>query len=390
MKLFKLGSTAVYEKLVMNIIFIIQLCVMLVGVNVLTANFNNRNILYEPFKEILDKGGFYINAHPVEDEQLIKDAFSKNNVSFDDVSAQDIKVAHINVNGIYTDLYIYEDVFFDKLAMSLVEGSWQSAKNENANEHASAIAVQNESGIMYNNTYNSNLGEIKISGVLTDPTYVPTFRSMSIYGDVTQFYTNYSHNIATNKFILLMSETEYQKLSQKAHITQKLYYYENEPDDETQFKIYSDLAERFFVIDYKTINEHTMDFLNENLYKYLPLIILLLVVTVGGLISSTAINTLSQLNNYGIYFLCGMKWINCMKICMYNIMIVLGISTILSVGILFLMNILGFFTILGMNINLNNFIVTALILLVIFALSLIIPNRIIKKRSPVDILRNNN
>ena len=137
------------------------------------------------------------------------------------------------------------------------------------------------------------------------------------------------------------------------------------------------------------IKERTENSINDILKKFIPIAVCTFVVIMIGFMSSTAINTLQQMKNYGTMFLCGMNWNDCIKILFaYNALIMISSVSITSIifGIFKLMNLSAY---LGLSFGMNNIVITAIIILIIMLLNLIILSAVVRRKTPVDIIRGN-
>ena len=59
MKYFRFAFMAIYDNIRMNLLMILEIVVVLLGVNIIVGAYNNRNMLVEPYREILEKTGWY-------------------------------------------------------------------------------------------------------------------------------------------------------------------------------------------------------------------------------------------------------------------------------------------------------------------------------------------
>ena len=137
------------------------------------------------------------------------------------------------------------------------------------------------------------------------------------------------------------------------------------------------------------IKERTENSINDILKKFIPIAVCTFVVIMIGFMSSTAINTLQQMKNYGTMFLCGMNWNDCIKILFaYNALIMISSISITSIifGIFKLMNLSAY---LGLSFGMNNIVITAIIIFITILLNLIILSAVVRRKTPVDIIRGN-
>ena len=133
----------------------------------------------------------------------------------------------------------------------------------------------------------------------------------------------------------------------------------------------------------------SMDTYVTNSYiNILPIIFVVAAIVLIGLIGSVAINTVTQIRNYGIYFLCGSKWSDCFKISLANISIILLFSGVLSGVLLYCSKFINLNYLIGQVYEWNNLYISLGVILAMMLLALIIPFGIIRFTSPVEVIKS--
>ena len=134
------------------------------------------------------------------------------------------------------------------------------------------------------------------------------------------------------------------------------------------------------------INDNSISYFKVQIFNYLPIIIVVLILTLVSSISITALSTRRRLHDYGIYFLCGLKWKSC---CLVNLFWAFMVeSAAVIAAALFItfsgrLPLIGKITVLP---NIFSFSAVAAVLLIFTAGSMLMPLIIIGNSTPKEIL----
>lgn len=372
------------------VILIIQITAVLFALNFVVASINNQYSQYLPYQEMLSKKGFYFTdmqtvrgdeSTPLE--SILSDKASIFEIrsfgyAYDMISPTDYKAVTV---------YIYEDEFYEKLNFSLKSGK-KNVKSDS--ETPTAVISQN--------SHNIGMGDyikipeygkqISVSGIMSAPAYIANQSKHEYNGDVSTFYQKITADNG-NTIYVLMSQSEFSKLSIPFETTvpqlNKIIFYDDF-DTATLEKDLAVLNERGYCTELSQIKNATSKSINSVLLKYLPLIAAVLLVVLYGVVNYSAIQAMSKAKINGIFFLCGMTQKQCVATNAANTAIVLIISVILSTLIFLMLTITNAVHTVGLVFNAYNIIVTAAIILIIFAFGLIMPTLLINKKRIVSIL----
>lgn len=369
-------------------LFVIQLTVVISLFNSIAASYNGRYMLYKPYEKMLENGGYFFSMTNsiANDEEHITKSFDKLKGNYTFFTFHGL-TPRINEEE-NVRLLIIDDEFYNKLRLPLKSGKY----NSNADFYG-IISCNN----MFHtgdkiSLYDYDLN-ISVCGELTNPTYFPTLNSYAANGDVRMFYSKYSIELDLLPFILVPMSS-YVKMSEKAGdiAWQELggiIYYNSPPSDIEHKSNLQALSQEQIIVDLTEVKDRTSKYLNEDVNKYMPISILALIVSVIGIVCSTAIYSIKQIKTYTVYYLCGMQWKDALKLIAANIILMLAISVgiVIAIGVIF--NISGLFGNFGFVIRSNNLAITAAIVFCVFIIAMAFPAIFLRKRSPVDLLRRN-
>lgn len=390
MKYFRFAFMAIYDNIRMNLLMILEIVVVLLGVNIIVGAYNNRNMLVEPYREILEKTGWYM----VNDKNVV------NNEPLLDEMKGDLKQVRIfyyldNMGDIPVRIKIVPDEIIDNMKLSVQSGKWETSSER----ETVCISAPNRYGISAGDVIRTdNIGEIRVSAVLTDPCYIPDFTSWSSMGGVKEnFYKKYSviyydEEISDSEIVLIMSASEFSEIGLEYNASGfKFILYDENPTAENIAHNEKIIKENYNCgVPLSSIKYRAELDVKNLLNKYLPVAVCAFIVILIGFINCTAVNTLKQMRNYGILFICGMKWNDCTKICSAYTAIIIFCSVCLSVVAFSVCNIFDISAKLGLQFEPDNIIISAFAILIIFLLNLIVPAFIINRKTPVEIIREGN
>ena len=374
------------NKKIMNIFFILELAIVLFIVNVVIASYNSREMLYRPYKNIFNKSGYYFTMQNgiVNDKEHISLSFEKlkGDLSFMTIYETTPRIGENS----WVRLVICPDEFYSELRLPLKKGKYT------ASEAVYGIISANPSGIKTSDTlrlYDID-AEIKICGELTDPTYRPKLGDWFINSDVRLFYQNYALSSGEDPMIIMpfSSFENIGMVSDDFWALGAFIYYNTEPTSEI-YQYNREILSAELLFDLYEINANTKIYLNNDLKKYFPIAMLIFFIAIMGLICNIAIHILEQMKTLGIYYLCGMRWRNALKICFSDIMILLFVSVSLMVIVIAVFCISGLSAHYGTVFRANNLFVTAAMTVISFIFSAVIPTLSVIKQSPADLLRRN-
>lgn len=396
MKYFRFAFLSIYDNIKVNVLMVAEILVILLGVNVIVGGYNNRNMLYKPYYNLLNNyTGWYIASDTDENTgELLIDEMKGD---LEEIRMYDFpENIEFNNQRIAAKITICPDEIIDKLKMPVYSGKWETSSNDKT----VCIAAPNTFGVNVGDKISSPLfsNEITVSAILTDPCYLPSFSGWNTMDGIENFYQKYStiyygkENENSQQLEILMSSSEFSETGIDITDTQQsLIIYDKNPTAENtnhNEKIIHDNYQSG--ISFSDIKKRTEMSIDNILRKYIPIAVSAFIVILIGIISCTAINTLRQTKNYGTLFICGMRWSDCIKICAAYTTIIMICSVSLAIAAASVCKIFNISAYFGLTFQWNNVIISILILTVMLLLNLIIPAFIIRHKTPVEIIKENN
>ena len=390
MKYFRFALISLCDNIKINLLMILEMIVVFVGVNLIIGSYNNRNMLYKPYSDILSNTGWYIVSDYDENTGEPLSSQMKGKLDFIKMYSYSSLIT-LNGRNVPVNITICPDEILNNMKLPVNSGKWQI----DSPKDIVCIAAPNNFDISSGDELKLPLANsVKISGVLTDPCYIPCFLQWSTSQGIENFYRKYSlkyYSPEEECLELFMSFSEFSETGIETDNTNKSFiaYDVNPTAENTTYN--EELLKNNYQcgIRLSKIKERTENSINDILKKFIPIAVCTFVVIMIGFMSSTAINTLQQMKNYGTMFLCGMNWNDCIKILFaYNALIMISSVSITSIifGIFKLMNLSAY---LGLSFGMNNIVITAIIILIIILLNLIILSAVVRRKTPVDIIRGN-
>ena len=402
MKYLKYGFYSVVNKIFFNVLIILELAAILVVGNMAIAAYNSRSAFYEPYKDILTQDGFVFIGKGLGNYD--KDLTIKNMC---DSFEGDVTVINnygfqilTNDDWIGKNVVSIDSRIFSKLKLPVVEGRWaNSEKTKNGEIEAVIFRGKDKDderarlGSVIEGKINDKPCKLKIVGVIAEEQYVPSLAANlhinNIKGSVMNFY-NVPLTSSSCSFFVSSSADEILSDPHFIAMTFSFMYYNSPPSDDirqgNKEKLMANSKNLALLSEY---NKNSLDYINEQYIKLLPILICVFVIVLAELICSVAMNTRSQMRNYGIYFLCGCRWKDCLKISLsYSLIILIGGCIVGTAAFLVFQNS-EYAAMFEQNLAVNNIYITLIIAAVILILSLVIPFMQIHKTSPVETIKEN-
>lgn len=403
-----LFNTAIKEMkrhFIMNLITFIELTISIMLVSVMVSAVLIRYKYYDPFKDIYSSKGLYcefsqatVNGSQYTSmEEFLCDDDVLSYLSSPEMLVSSNKVMGfpiINNKSVSTYCYSYNDELIRRYTPELSQGKWFD--NSKSNGCIEAVVSKNEYGwhtgdiipVQFACKGYDGVMDVKIIGELENKTKVPgIIHSHTGSDDSNMFF--YSYDFENEGIpLLIFSTSQLKEINAFQSLNTAIIKYpdniENSILSEDQKKISSFGSP--YSIKNEELNKNSINYFKTEIYNYLPIIIVVLIMTCVSSISITALSTRQRLKDYGIYYVCGLKWKSC---CIVN----LFYSLIITVSSVFCATVLMIFskyipkldqTVISWNIWV--FISVLLISILFIIGSMTMPLIIIGKNTPKEVL----
>ena len=401
MKYLKFGFYALIKSPLFNALIMLELAAILIVGNLTIAVYNSRSAFYEPYKDILTRDGFVFIGRGQGNydadmkikhtlDSLEGDVTVINNYGLQLVTEDAAFIRHIEAidNGIFT-----------KLNLPLEEGRWASSeKNTNGEIEAVAYRAGDKDdtrltlGNVINGTINEKPCKIKIVGIIGNGQYAPvltnSIRGKSEANSVMNFYDLLSDKDEGCRFFVSTSADEVLSDPHNMSMTVSFCFYNSEPNDDVRQrnkeKIMGISKNIATLSEY---NENTLDYINEQYIKLLPILLCVFVIVIAELICSAPLHTKEQIRNYGVYFLCGARFKGCLKESLAYSLLILSGAVIIGLSAFALFQSTEYAELFEHNFAANNMIITFAIIAAMLVLSLVIPFFMVRRTSPVKTIK---
>lgn len=354
------------------VLVIAQLSVLFLAENYTVSALVEREMLSAPFKPLFNE-----NTAFVYDSEFSKNAamFGMDTKASREMLLSDVKDEYkiydvmFFTNGKYT-VYSVSDEIYASLALPLAFGNYESAVG-------SFGTPAGENDVFFpDGTYL----RLETSGTLTASTYIPAMLSLSSQ-DMTAddfYYTSVNERnvILTNRSSIVGYEQQF-NLSTGFLMEFKSGTAQN----------FETLKSRVFVIPTTEIAENTNEALQKDLFNYLPLVGTVLIIVMIGIICISVIIFKESERRNAVLWICGYSRAEIIGVHTVGIALVTVLSVIISLAAYGLLKLFGNEMLIGVNLTLENFIVTFITCVLLLAISSAAPAIKSRNTSPVEYLR---
>ncbi|MDE5564716.1 MAG: hypothetical protein K2I93_06140 [Oscillospiraceae bacterium] len=388
-KIFSLGTLSFSAHIKMYLVLLVQILLILCGMNVLLASYQQQAMLEEPFSDLLQYDGYYITMigstiPGLEDPVIEQLEGEKETINFP------YYVCNAQCVGqtIPIQIFIYEDSFWASYHPVLQHGTWMSADKQG--DHAYCVVTSNCPGKEIIIPGISVTAEA--SGILSTLTYIPQMNRWSRNGGLDENFYRAFDAASEETVILLMPRTQWEKLAipkeQLVTSSNCILYFTSLTDEQAEHnaKVLEDAASPGILLS--TLRERVDKAQIDTTRRYLPLLIALLLITVFGIMCAMAIHLLQDLHSYAIYFLCGMRWRKCAELCAVQLGFLLILALAVCATGYFVLQMTEQAAVLGLRFTWINIVVSLGLCTGVLFLGSLFPRLILKNHAPITLLRS--
>ncbi len=359
------------------ILMILQLAFLLLAENILIANLNSRDVLYAPYENIISHDGYYFMqpyaSGGISDEN--GDTIKTNDDILQETLAK-LKGSyklycfyHGTLEDKGINIRVIDDTVFNALSLPLEEG--KHSKN-------ACLVTKNNIGIKAGDEVDVDGVKIKISGVLSDKTYLPDYSMIDAEMSVEQLYQAYSFSKDFGG-----DDTQYMEYTEiiapfsllKECIENGVLYRSGKmliafdeplsPQDRAyneQVLTAANCDEPGWLISFEQIRRKGEIYRSEDFYKMLPIVACILVVTIVGVVCSSAMISARQMKKFKALYLSGATSLDCLMISCLTALVSSIAALALAAAVLKIGIANSFANELGFVIGANNVFATAAVI----------------------------
>ncbi len=400
----------------MNIINFIQLIAVFLVTAVMVSAISIRYRAYDPIKDILSSKGFYADFDPIDGARKPDGIDMKDSIfSVEELNSYTNAESVICVKSIeaitihdYPDikssvptLLFYDDELIRRCKPALKAGRWISS---DPGQLEAVITDDNNFGWKLGDTLDLELSQatttrfikINIVGIVEGSADIFGYnRARDATGDTFRYVYN-THNSKNEdnpgKPTIISSSKALERLfpDVEARIDAAFFTYGNDTPDEL-IKEKSRLAGRLnasVVIDLKTMNEKSRIYLQEELFKLMPVVVILLVLVVISAVSVSAIAVRRRLKDYAKYYILGLQWKQCAAVNLFQALITGAAALVVSAAVLFVISFTALSDVITIIVNARLIFALLGILLLYLAFSMIMPLLMLRSTTPKTLLQS--
>ncbi len=381
------------------ILIILQLAFLLLTENILIANLNSRDVLYKPYENIISHDGYYFMQPYASDgirdengdmiktnDEILRETLAKLKGSY-----KLYCFYHGTLEDKGINIRVIDDTVFSALSLPLEEG--KHSKN-------ACLVTKNNIGLKAGEEIDIDGAKIKISGVLTDKTYLPDYSLLAAEMSVEQLYQAYSFSKDFDSNDSDMQYMEYTEIIAPYSLLKEcienggtilyrsgkmLIAFDGPLSSEDmayneQVLTAADCDEPGWLISFEQIRRKGEIYRSEDFYKMLPIVACILVVTIVGVVCSSAMISARQMKKFKVLYLGGATSADCLLISCLTALVSSIIALALAAAVLKLGIANSFANELGFVIGVNNVFATAAVIAFAVVSFGIVPSVILRKK----------
>ena len=385
-KVIKMGLGGISKKIWLNIFLLVEVIVIIVASNVIVCNMNSKEILYEPFKYLMNNQGFVYATDPVlEDdtdntlkvlkkmEKKLKGDFTIHRVY------KRTSLLKLNENR-SLDVVVsgFETEFCKNMNIPLSEESWDITSEDG--ENVECVICPNRFGVGVgallterDNGYGETL-TYKVVGVLANPTYCPVSDYMS--NSCNNFFESYDMNnesIDSPNLFMYVNGRKISEYSGTSVGSGEFITYNSAVGKDVIKYNNTVLGNKGFYYSIEEFKKNSEDYVLKMQRRFMPAFIGVMFVVMIGIISASMIQTMSQMRQFGVFYLCGASRIKCILISIIGNLLTYIISSVIAVCILAVMYNSSLRISIGMIFKMNNIWITVAVMGMLVVMSVIVP-----------------
>ena len=396
--LFKFAFDMIKNNKIMSTAIVLQLAISIMLLNVTLAMYNDvalrlnvlsdfdrSKTLFYMSKTILSEENEYENLKKLTDGAVVEPVYTCGFVNKED-----------NIN-IYATAY--GDKTSEKLSYKMVSGQWyaDAPKEKGVINVVAYEGSRFKTGDVYETALYSSDSEkegklkvkLKITGIVNNKVGVITGATSSnvLETDILFQEVDFQSILTENWFLLNYNDVlNLENVTDEVMIMPDAFIFTKSDDNSKYIK---DLSNYGNILTFQSIIDNSDETLAEKLHTVYPIAAGVLMSGVIGAECLIILNNFRSRKRFAIYYLCGMRWGECITISVIQLTYLVAAAVPCS-WIVF--NLLNNFTIMNFNnvtlYDTNNIFVTIGIIVLMYAVSVISTKLMVSGSSPKDYLKD--
>ncbi len=401
--LFKLGFKNLRRDKFINLLIILQMTVVFLITISMVSTIVSRFQYYEPFKKQLNSNGIFCCFRNALDPET-GDARLKPTERLHELLENDQEIIASYSPWLYCgdekiNFTSYDDEFIEMYKPEIESGKWFDL-NVNESSAVPIVISQNPYGFKVGDKIKINIFsdkdddilETEVIGILKEGTKVIGF-STSENGkyDCRNAFANYNYGVEQIPiFLLRQKDLENKPIMIQMNGPAFITYSSNTANEVIESN--NEIIRKMGVLNITSLDEiknNSIDYIFSQIYTLFPILICVLILTLVGAVSVSALSTKRQLKNYAVYYICGLKWRQCAGVNFFSALISISLSFGLSIVSVAMVKSIGLLGNTVIQFGVWQILSCIMIMTIYIILSVVLPISIIGKNTPNQVLKSN-
>lgn len=346
----------IFSEITLHLITILQMAAAMIITLILISSILIRYQYYTPLKNYFRSNGIYgiVPSHASNYLDVDPGAYYYFLNGEELLGEMDGALDCLGCNNVFVDSadeatagignYAYTDNLIQSFTPELSDGRWLNTSDKAStleiviSENSYGWEVGDTVSLMFWNYPNHVYRDALIVGKLKENAKIPGGYNAG-RGNITfnNFFRTYSFAIEEKPVILMSSEYIENLAVGNIHQGISSSFIVTYPDNYTEEQLEKEQAKLASLgcaisVPLREMDKNSMKYLYAQMYNLFPIVIVLMILTAVGCISSSALTTRRRLRDYAIYYVNGLQWKHCIYINFLQ-SVISGIISVLISGI---------------------------------------------------------
>lgn len=391
------------KNLKFNIIIAFEIAILLVVVVVTLSSVLFQLKYYLPMSDVLNSKGCIAQIVQSSYRYKAEDFIEHDEDLIDEYPCID-KMISMSKTTLMTDgnennvsAFVYDDALIDGYKPIMKSGKWLNEVKQEDGVLNIVVTELNDFGLKTGDelkvqAQNGSDVTVRVIGEILDGAAVlRRFGKNLELTEINSYFESYYYNESESNYGFgIISENQAKKCSIDYSLSTGVSFITVK--DSTTDEEFESLMERINktgrCVDMSTVNSNSMRTVKKSLLFMAPIIIGVLLFVVITNICISSINAKKQLRSYGVYYVCGSRWRQCVLISVFSSLITVVIAALLSAAALIIGDKTGLLKETVISFGSWQLIACAAVILLYLITAIIMPLIIIGRTNPREILKN--